>query len=395
MRAQGLIGLAMLLLSTSAGAQHYYQDAKNTEMLRHSYGEENARKEIILPQVNGYNVYKADLHTHSLFSDGKVLVDYRVKEAWLDGLDIVAVTEHIEHRPHEATMVEYLERYTDEKYKTAKNHRGIGYKPLDEDGIMVDLNYSVRLAQKLAKSYNLTIIPGTEITRSGDKVGHFNALFTTDNNELFDLNPVQAIRKAKAQGAIVMHNHPGWSRTNVDYTKAEKQAYDEGLIDGVEVMNTREFYPKIIDRVRERGLFISANSDIHGTTANEYKLHGYLRPMTFILAKDKSLESIREALLQRRTIAIAFNNLCGDKQLLEDFFRASVSVVRVPGSSNIFFLTNPTSIPYYIQLPGSNPLLLDAFSTLKISFGKNAKKLELTVKNMWIGENEHLVVNLK
>ena len=385
----------MLLLSTSAGAQHYYQDAKNTEMLRHSYGEENARKEIILPQVNGYNVYKADLHTHSLFSDGKVLVDYRVKEAWLDGLDIVAVTEHIEHRPHEATMVEYLERYTDEKYKTAKNHRGIGYKPLDEDGIMVDLNYSVRLAQKLAKSYNLTIIPGTEITRSGDKVGHFNALFTTDNNELFDLNPVQAIRKAKAQGAIVMHNHPGWSRTNVDYTKAEKQAYDEGLIDGVEVMNTREFYPKIIDRVRERGLFISANSDIHGTTANEYKLHGYLRPMTFILAKDKSLESIREALLQRRTIAIAFNNLCGDKQLLEDFFRASVSVVRVPGSSNIFFLTNPTSIPYYIQLPGSNPLLLDAFSTLKISFGKNAKKLELTVKNMWIGENEHLVVNLK
>lgn len=385
----------MFLLSTSAGAQHYYQDAKNTEMLRHSYGEENARKEIILPQVNGYNVYKADLHTHSLFSDGKVLVDYRVKEAWLDGLDIMAVTEHIEHRPHEATMVEYLERYTDEKYKKAKNHRGIGYKPLDEDGIMVDLNYSVRLAQKLAKSYDLTIIPGTEITRSGDKIGHFNALFTTDNNELFDLNPVQAIRKAKAQGAIVMHNHPGWSRTNVDYTKAEKQAYDEGLIDGVEVMNTREFYPKIIDRVRERGLFISANSDIHGTTANEYKLHGYLRPMTFILAKDKSLESIREALLQRRTIAIAFNNLCGEKQLLEDFFRASVSVVRVPGSSNIFFLTNPTSIPYYIQLPGSNPLLLDAFSTLKISFGKNAKKLELTVKNMWIGENEHLVVNLK
>lgn len=345
--------------------------------------------------MNGYNVYKADLHTHSLFSDGKVLVDYRVKEAWLDGLDIMAVTEHIEHRPHEATMVEYLERYTDEKYKKAKNHRGIGYKPLDEDGIMVDLNYSVRLAQKLAKSYNLTIIPGTEITRSGDKIGHFNALFTTDNNELFDLNPVQAIRKAKAQGAIVMHNHPGWSRTNVDYTKAEKQAYDEGLIDGVEVMNTREFYPKIIDRVRERGLFISANSDIHGTTANEYKLHGYLRPMTFILAKDKSLESIREALLQRRTIAIAFNNLCGEKQLLEDFFRASVSVVSVPGSSNIFFLTNPTSIPYYIQIPGSNPLLLDAFSTLKISFGKNARKLELTVKNMWIGENEHLVVNLK
>lgn len=381
--------------SLTAGAQHYYQDAKNPDTYSHSYYEENTRKELFLPQVNGFNVYKADLHTHTIFSDGQVLPEFRVKEAWLDGLDIMAVTEHVEHRPHEATMVEYLARYTDEKYDKAKNHRGIGYKPLDEDGIMVDLNFSVNVALKEAKKYGLTVIPGTEITRSGDKIGHFNALFTTDNNLIFDLDPVQAIRNAKAQGAIVMHNHPGWSRKSVDYTKAETEAYDEGLIDGVEVMNTKEFYPKIIDRAKEKGLFIAANTDIHATTANEYGLHGYRRPMTLILAKDKSLESIKEALLAKRTIALAFNMLCGDSQLLEDFFRASVMVQKLPGNSNIVVLTNTTAIPYYVQCPGRNKILLDAYSTVRINFGKQAKKIEFEVLNVWIGEKEHLVIDVK
>ena len=48
------------------------------------------RAEMILPQVKGYNIYKADLHTHSAFSDGSVLPEYRVKEAWIDGLDVGA-----------------------------------------------------------------------------------------------------------------------------------------------------------------------------------------------------------------------------------------------------------------------------------------------------------------
>ena len=395
MRVQRLIGLALFLISISAEAQYYYQDAKNPDTYSHSFDEGNLRKELFLPQVNGYNVYKADLHTHTIFSDGQVLPEFRVKEAWLDGLDIMAVTEHIEHRPHEATMVEYLARYTNKNYKTAKNHRGIGYKPLDEDGIMVDLNFAVKIAQKEAKKYDLTIIPGTEITRSGEKIGHFNALFTTDNNLIFDLDPVQAIRKAKQQGALVMHNHPGWSRKSVDYTKAETEAYNEGLIDGVEVMNTKEFYPKIIDRALDKELFISANTDIHATTANEYGLLGYRRPMTLILAKDKSLESIKEALLAKRTIAFAFNTLCGEGQLLDAFFRASVRIECLPGNSNIVSLTNTTAIPYYIQCTGRNQILLDAYSSVRINFGKNAKKLEFEVLNTWVGENKHLVVKIK
>lgn len=387
------ICLAVSLASISASAQHYYQDVKNSAKLNHHYGNAQSRKELFLPQVNGYNVYKADLHTHTVFSDGQVLPAYRVQEAWRDGLDVMAVTEHIEHRPHEATFVDYLERYTAENRKEAKNHRGIGYKPLDADGIMVDLNYSYNLAKKEAARFGLTVIQGTEITRSGPKIGHFNALFTTDNNLLFDLKPVEAMRKAKAQGAIIMHNHPGWSRTNVDYTKVELEAYEAGLIDGVEVVNGGEFYPDIIDRVRERGLFIAASTDIHGTTSNEYRMHGYRRPMTLILAPDKSLESLKKALQARRTIAFAFNNLSGSKELLEAFFRASVKCECLKG--NTYILTNTTDIPYIIQQENANPIILDSDSSVRIAMPKEAKTLKITVNNMWIGAKENLTVELK
>ena len=382
-----------IIAGISANAQDYYQDVKNPAKLNHHYGKTQSRKELFLPQVNGYNVYKADLHTHTMFSDGQVLPSYRVQEAWMDGLDVMAVTEHIEHRPHEATFVDYLERYTAEDRKEAKNHRGIGYKPLDKDGIMVDLNYSYKLAKQEAAKFGLTIIQGSEITRSGTKIGHFNALFTTDNNLLFDLKPVEAMRKAKAQGALIMHNHPGWSRTNVDYTKVELEAYEAGLIDGVEVVNGGEFYPDIIDRVRERGLFIAASTDIHGTTSSDYRMYGYRRPMTLILAPDKSLESLKEALQARRTIAFAFNTLSGSKELLEAFFRASVKCECLKGKT--YVLTNTTDIPYIIQQENANPIILDSESSVRIAMPKEAKTLKITVNNMWIGAKENLTVELK
>lgn len=120
--------------AVSASAQLTYLDSGNKDIYRHSmrYGR-GARTEIVLPQVNGYNVYKADLHTHSAFSDGSVLPEYRVKEAWADGLDIMAVTEHIEYRRQETKMLEYLEDYA-KKGETIDNWDIIN-NPADKKGI--------------------------------------------------------------------------------------------------------------------------------------------------------------------------------------------------------------------------------------------------------------------
>ena len=88
----------LILLSVAAGAQQFYQDVTNPEMMRPSEHRNTHRTEIIIPQVNGFNVYKADLHTHTIYSDGQVNPKYRVSEAWQDGLDIMAVTEHIDRQ---------------------------------------------------------------------------------------------------------------------------------------------------------------------------------------------------------------------------------------------------------------------------------------------------------
>ena len=390
-----LFTVAIAFSSVAINAQTYYQDVKNPEMYRPAEIAESCRKEIILPQVNGYTVFKADLHTHTIFSDGRVAPNYRASEAWQDGLDVMAVTEHLENRSCENWMVEYTQKYNGGKHKAAINNN-IGSKPLDKNGIMVDLNYPVEMAQKEGAIHGLLIIPGIEITRNGAKVGHFNALFTTDNNAIHDPDPVQAVRNAKAQGALVMHNHPGWRRTDLVPTETEATLYAEGLVDGIEVVNTDEFYPAIIDRARENNYFIAANSDIHGSTALDFRLQGYDRPMTLIFAKEKTLESIREALDARRTLAYGFNTLSGDEQLLKDFFAAGVkvSVIRTSSRSVHLAVTNMTSIPYLLTRAGENIKRLQPFHTVWYSVPLGTATLDLEVLNMYYSKDKHPIVSL-
>ena len=42
----------------------------------------------------------ADLHIHTVFSDGSVWPDIRVEEARREGLDLIALTEHLEYQPY-------------------------------------------------------------------------------------------------------------------------------------------------------------------------------------------------------------------------------------------------------------------------------------------------------
>ena len=387
-------------LCTALGtdAQTYYQDAGNPELLRHNLNKSRQRREIVLPEVNGYTVYKADLHTHSIFSDGSVTPEFRVQEAWHDGLDVMAVTEHLEYRPYEQKMINFLDDLLPEGTK-ANNTNIIGSGKADRNGIKSDLNYPVRLAEAAARGYGLTIIPGIEITRTPETIGPYNALFTTDNNTIHHEDPLQAFRNARAQGALVMHNHPGWRRKNLDISALEQKAYDEKLIDGIEVMNSTEFYPRAITRALKDGFFMASNTDIHGSTVEDYRITsgGLFRDMTLILAKDKSLPSLKEALKARRTLAYAFGTIAGEESLLKDFFKASVKAkvvyTNASNGSRTVSVTNNTSFSYTIRIGEGNPINLDAFSTINTSVAKDAK-LVVKVENMWSGENSHPEVEL-
>lgn len=85
------IFVSLLLASASIvmSAQPHFKVTSNPDILRH-YGQIfPERTNIVLPQVNGYNVYKAELHIHTIYSDAHVTPEFRVQEAWYDGLDVL------------------------------------------------------------------------------------------------------------------------------------------------------------------------------------------------------------------------------------------------------------------------------------------------------------------
>ena len=378
-----LFTIVALLSSWIADAQYTFQDSNNQDVLRITRRANNdSRSEIVIPQVNGYNVYKADLHSHTIFSDGKVTPEWRVEEAWQDGLDIVAITDHIENRPYVTRLPKYL--------------NGVEVQVQNEKEISVDLNASVRLAQDQARKLNMLLIPGAEISRPYKTVGHLNALFTTDNNAIPAEDPLQALRNAKAQGALVQFNHPGTGRTSLDLTEFEINAYKEGLIDGIEIFNNNGFYPKAIDRALEKGLNMSGNSDVHTTTDIAYSDATLSRNITLILAKEKTMEAVKDALVNRRTIAYGFDQIAGEESLIKDLFNACVTAefVRVDSKGNtIFNLTNMSSLVFAASINGSNPHWIAPFSTIPMKIKSDV--IELKILNMWCGEGKHPVIEVK
>lgn len=360
-------------------AQQRQQDKANPSMLR--YPVISTRTEVVLPEVNGYKVIKADLHVHTIYSDGNLTSSARINEAWQDGLDAIAITDHIEVRPNIDAFETYL---------------GDNITVKSKDKEKTDMNYSVDGARGTARNLGITLIPGIEITRSPQDVGHFNALFTTDNNLIPDADALQSVRNARKQGAIVQINHPGWARPDNDWTPTAEAALAEGLISGVEVFNSYEFYPEVIAKAVDLGLYVSCGSDLHITSHERYGHYGMFRDMTLILAKDNSLEAIREALESRRTLAYAYGDIAGSEQLLCDFFRAAVSAKVVSADSRgnkRVQITNNSSFPYNLSLPGMTvDYTLDGFTS--IIYSTKSSEIPVTVTNMWFGADQHPTTSL-
>jgi hypothetical protein len=134
-------------------------------------------------------------------------------------------------------------------------------------------------------------------------------------------------------------------------TEFEVQAYGEGLIDGVEIMNGFWFYPKVIRRCIDNKLYMLGCTDIHAQT-NAYRNNGIFRTMTFIFAKENTLKEVRKALEKRMTLAYSSGNIAGEAQLLQDFFKASVSYKFLSRSKKgaVYALTNSTSIGYKLRI---------------------------------------------
>ena len=236
---------------------------------------------FVFPNIDGYITLKTDLHMHTVFSDGEVWPSIRVSEALRENLDAISLTEHIEYQPHQ------------------------------EDIPHPDRNRAYHLALEEAEDHDLLIIPGSEITRSAP-VGHSNAVFISDANKLITSEAKDAFVEAKKQNAFVFWNHPAWydqsGTGNPNLSDFQKDLINKGQLQGIEVINTTDYAEESLAIALENNLTIMGTSDIHGLIDWDYTEKGNHRPITLVFAEEKSIESLKEALFEGRTVAV-YNSL--------------------------------------------------------------------------------------
>jgi 3',5'-nucleoside bisphosphate phosphatase len=270
---------------------------------------------IKFPNVPNYLTLTCDFHQHTVFSDGAVYPDIRVQEAAKDSIDAISLTEHLEYQPHL------------------------------EDIPHPDRNRSFELAQKSAKSANVLIIKGSEITRDMPP-GHTNAIFIQDANKLLIKDSVEVFREANRQGAFVFWNHPNWLGQIKDgvvkLSDLHKKFIAEKLLHGIEVVNQFTYSDEALQIALDNNLTIMGTSDIHGLIDWDYNVaEGGHRPVTLVFAKERTPESIKEGLQNRRTVAWFNNTLIGREEHLVPLIQASIKVEKASyiGSSSVADVT--------------------------------------------------------
>ena len=381
---------AIFALSTIALAQANIAKFNSAQV---SFHRLEHRQEIIFPKVGDYNVYTADLHTHTIYSDGCVTPGYRVREAWRDGLDIVAITDHIEYRKTERELYQFMDGYIKEEYRGLPKgvNTNIAKTKPDERGILVNLNIGYEMAKQEGDKFGIMVIRGAEITR-GDN--HFNVLFTEDNNKIYDIDTEQSIRNAIKQGAFVSHNHPTRDKnTATEMTPLAEELHAKKLFNGIEVGNSLWARDWLFSYCIDNGYAPISGTDMHGTTAEKFHQSGnesVYRDMNLILAEKRDEKSIKEALFAGRTIAYHNNKLIGKEEYLIELFKASVNISYSydTNDATIVVLTNKSSFPYEIKY-GKRTSVIHAMGAVQVPLPKGTEEIEFVLLNLFSGDKKH------
>lgn len=344
-----------------------------------------SRKEVKIPDIPGYLTLKCDFHMHTIFSDGLVWPTVRVDEAWREGLDVIAISDHFEYTPF-------------------------------EDDVRIKFGRAYEIAKPTADMYGLIIIKAAEITRDMPP-GHFNCLFLKDVPALDKPDFWDAINEAVKQDAFIMWNHPGWRQKNeipIWYDE-HTRIYNEGHIHGMELVNERSFYPLALQWCVEKNITMLGSSDIHSPTGMFYDLSlNDQRTMTLVFATARTEEAVREALFSGRTVVYTEEMLIGKEEFLTQIFQNSIEVVRhdadftSEGTYNIQ-IANRSEIPFKlvsaeqpkgIEYPEEITLYPERTVILQIEVSRHALnsatgiKLPYVVKNLLIDKDKGLPVEI-
>ncbi|NKB88980.1 MAG: PHP domain-containing protein [Acidobacteria bacterium] len=353
---------------------------------------------IEFPDVPGYGTYVVDLHIHSVFSDGSVWPDIRVQEAVRDGLDLLAVTEHLEYQPHLADIPH------------------------------PDRNRSFEISERAVGQSDLIVVNGAEITRSMPP-GHSNAIFINDANALLtdaardylagrserltNDDVQEAFVAANDQGAFIFWNHPSWTghRENGVAVLApiHRRLIQDGLLHGIEVANGQIYSAEALQFALDFNLTVLGVSDIHGLIDWDYDLAGGAqRTSTLVFAEARTADSIHEALRAGRTVAWMENTLIGRAEHLAPLLAASLQVsavawrassrlleVTLSNSSSARFDLRPAAVHNVYDRPGLIHVPPHGSVTIALAGeGRASFDLEFEVLNAITAPNAHPLISV-
>jgi histidinol phosphatase-like PHP family hydrolase len=328
-------------------------------------------------EIQGYTTLKCDFHTHTVFSDGEVWPTVRIDEAAKEGLDAIAITDHVEYQPNK----EY---------------------------IPVDLNAAWKIAGEEARKKNILLVHGAEITRKMPP-GHFNALFIEDAAKLTDKDFLTAVGEAVKQGAFIQWNHPGWKaqrpKGDTHLDSIHTVLLDKKWMNGIEIANDVESYQGVLPLCLENHLAVMANSDIHAPfDPGYYPGANPHRPVTLVFAKGRSLTELREALFAGRTLAWFGDSLAGNREYAAPFVLSCLEIGKIYYKNDKYNwreITNRSDIPFELTVKNGDA----TGAAKKISLPPNSKvrlrmpvgqggKLECAVTNVRIADNQPLEITL-
>jgi len=250
------------------------------------------RKEINIPNIPGYQTLKCDFQIHSIFSDGEVWPTVRVQEGWLEGLDVISITDPIGYRPH-------------------------------NQDVKGDNNRSYEIAKPIAEQTGIILIRGTEIYRQMPP-GHLSFLFIKNANLLERENWGESYKEAKDQGAFIFWSNPEEQKSST-WLPEQVRLLDGGILRGVEVYKHDLYYPIAEKMANERNLTILAGSDMKGPSGLEF-YEGH-RPITLVFATEKSELGVKEALLKQRTAIYFGNTIIGKERFIVPVFKNSIEII--------------------------------------------------------------------
>ena len=381
---------------------------------------EDQDRMILFPNTKDYKTIVTDLHTHSVFSDGHVWPNIRVEEALRDGLDALAITEHLEYQPHREDIP----------------HR--------------DRNRSFEEAKAAASGREIIIISGSEITRDMPP-GHINAVFIKDANKLFNIDfpknektqkilskkvremkwgdlstkeyyslanmwpAEEAIKTANQQGAFVFWNHPMWSRQFLDgvarLTPMHRDFIKKGYLHGIEVVNGNTYSEEAFEIAINNNLTLIGTSDVHNLIDWDYITYaGGHRPVTLVFANAKTSKAVKEALLDRRTVIWFKNNLFGVKRNLNPLLEASLSIesaaynnetqivsLTIKNSSDANFLLKNNSDYTFANSDDMVQVPAQGYKHLQVKTLKRLNQLilDFTVMNALVAPKQYAQITMK